>query len=219
MTDIQYFAANYVALKDNLTEQDKGFLIKWIKENSDDKIKSLLMTGNYKFQQEAVGMFDKTLPFLNEDITVLTFAGKKYSFLSVDDLLKFVEKVRRTSYDIGRQSGYDRGWDSGAQFGKDVGASNATVTTLGSVVVAALVITLAYKTYKRFLSKAARACNNKGGAEKTSCMNKYKKHATQIRIKDLQKGTAACSKTKSPEKCKQKIQKKITKLKAQLGEL
>jgi hypothetical protein len=217
MTDIQYFAAHYVAFKENLTENDKGFLIKWIKENSDDKIKSLLITGDYKYQQEAVGQFDRAFPILNEvaayTIPGITNArgsnltGKYVANIDIDRVVDFINNRTNDMFHKGSASGW--------QYGHAKGLSRG----LAGAAAAALIITVAYKMYKRFLSKAAKACKGKSGATKTSCMNKYKKQATQQRINALQKGMTACGKTKDPGKCKITITKKIRNLKAQLGEL
>jgi hypothetical protein len=221
MTDIQYFAANYVAFKENLTEQDKGFLIKWIKENSDDKIKSLLMTGDYKYQQEAVGQFDKTFPILNEGPSwVPGVHHYTKSGIIPDRYLSSVDMNKLAAYIDKRASmGFEHGKDIGKSLGTQAGISKGAAMGIGGAVAAALIITVAYKMYKRFLSKAARACKHKSGDEKTSCMNKYKKEALKQRIKALNQGMASCSKTKNTGKCKQKITGKIRKLQAQLGEL
>jgi len=86
-----------------------------------------------------------------------------------------------------------------------------------AVVVAAALFAGA-KAYKRFLSKAARACKEKGGVDKTRCMQKFKLDAKKAKIAAMQKGMSACSKTKDPSKCKAKLQGKIAKEKASLGQ-
>ena len=43
ITDIQYFAAHYVQFQENLNTDQKEEIIHWIKESSDDQIKSLLI--------------------------------------------------------------------------------------------------------------------------------------------------------------------------------
>ncbi len=209
LNDIQYFATHYVAFKNNLGENDKGYLINWIKTSSDDQIKSLLIRGDYKFQQESVDLFDKTFNFLNEANVFPGISGylQKGSgdFLgniNMSQLLGHIEKVKNQAHAAGKS-----------------GAMSNVTTGLATAAIAALVITVAYKTYKRFLSKAAKACNNKGGALKTSCMNKYKRDAMKKQVSDLAKGSTACSKTKDPAKCKQKIQTKIRRLKSKLGTL
>ncbi len=94
-----------------------------------------------------------------------------------------------------------------------------TLAVKWTIKIAFRVIMLSKVVYKRFYSKAAKACNNKGGALKTSCMNKYKRDAMKKQVSDLAKGSTACSKTKDPAKCKQKIQTKIRRLKSKLGTL
>ena len=89
--------------------------------------------------------------------------------------------------------------------------------TPADLVVAALA-TAAVMAYKRFLSKAARACAGMGGTEKTACMNKFKQDVIKAQINTLQSGLAKCAKTKDPDKCKAKVIKQIAKLKAKLGQ-
>lgn len=72
--------------------------------------------------------------------------------------------------------------------------------------------------YKRFFSKAARACKDKSGTVKTACMNKFKIDGIKEKIKVYQKGLGMCSKSKTPDKCKAKLQSKIAKAKAKLGQ-
>ena len=88
------------------------------------------------------------------------------------------------------------------------------------VAAAVAAVTVAgVKAYKRFLSKAARACSGKSGLEKTSCMNKFKKQAQAAKIKELQSGMSKCAKTKDPARCKSKLQGKINKEKSSMGAL
>lgn len=94
----------------------------------------------------------------------------------------------------------------GARDGFIAAAFIAAVTSAGEMV------------YKRFFSKAARACQDKSGIEKTSCMTKFKNNATKEKIKVYQKGMSMCNKSKTPDQCKAKLRKKIGKAKATLGE-
>lgn len=84
----------------------------------------------------------------------------------------------------------------------------------GAAAIAAAAIYAGYKIYKRFFSQAAKACSGKSGAEKTVCMNNYKKQAIQKQISATQSAAAKCSKSKDPAKCKSAIAKKIASLKS-----
>ena len=84
----------------------------------------------------------------------------------------------------------------------------------GAAAVAAAAIYAGYKIYKRFFSQAAKSCSGKSGAEKTVCMNNYKKQAIQKQITAIQSAAAKCSKSKDPAKCKAAINKKIASLKS-----
>jgi len=175
-TDIQYFAAHYVAFKNNLTENEKNQAIEWIKSSTDDKIKSLLIRGDYEYHQEAVEKFNEAFDFLSDDI-----------------------------------ASWERGFGIGHKYG--------IADTIAVGVAAAAAITLGYKIYKRFLSKAAKSCSGFSGDQKTNCMAKYKKQAMQQQIASMTKSLSSCSKTKDPNKCKNKIGIKIKGIKAKLGAL
>lgn len=117
------------------------------------------------------------------------------------------------------EAGFGAGWEKGYSAGEDVGLKMGATGGVAAAGVAALVITLAFKTYKRFLSKAARACKQFAFDAKTSCMNKYKRDALKAQVGELTKGKAKCSKSNNPTKCAEKINKKIHNVKAKLGAL
>jgi len=221
LTDIKYFAAHYIAFKDNLTEGEKGSLIKWIKVAPDDQIKSLLIRGDYKFHQEAVEQFDKVFWVLTEiePVGVAVKSAADFGFRGIGDAKGFIGTVDMQQ--LGHQiDGLARkNVEHGYKAGKTAGQKLGLVHGLATAAVAALIITVSYRFYKRFLSKAARACKGKKFAEKTSCMNKYRRGAMKGQMLQLQNGVKICSKTKNPAKCKNKIVKKIKGLKVKLGTL
>lgn len=91
---------------------------------------------------------------------------------------------------------------------------------VAAVALVALAVTTAYKIYRDYLSKAARACGKgKSGILKKKCVDEFKKKAQKEKIASLQKSISKCSKTKDPTVCKNKLQSKIAKEKAKMGEL
>lgn len=104
-----------------------------------------------------------------------------------------------------------------AQGGVMSGIKAAALTpgglAIGGAALAALLTYAGYKTYQRFFSKAARQCRGLSGQQKTACMNKAKVAAINQQIAELQKGAAACKKSKNPTKCMAGVKKKIDKLK------
>lgn len=90
----------------------------------------------------------------------------------------------------------------------------------GAIVVAAAILSASSKLYKRHLSKAARSCRDYGSVKKTACMNKFKIDAIKGQIGFLKKSKSrVCAKSKKPAKCNAKVDRKIAKLKAKLGEV
>jgi hypothetical protein len=83
---------------------------------------------------------------------------------------------------------------------------------IAASALSALALYGSNKLYKRFMSKAARACAGKSGGEKTQCMKQYKVQGIKAQIADLQKAAGACAKAKKPDKCRAPIMKKIAKL-------
>lgn len=90
---------------------------------------------------------------------------------------------------------------------------------IGAGILAAIAIYAGYKIYKRFLSKAAKSCKDLSGAEKTTCINKFKKQALEGQEKELKKGLSACSKSSNPAKCKVIVNNRISKIKAKQAKL
>ena len=83
----------------------------------------------------------------------------------------------------------------------------------------ALAIYAGAKVYKRFFSQAAKACGGMKGAAKTQCMGKYKKQAIMKQAAAIQSASGSCAKSKSPEKCKAGIAKKVQSLKAKAASI
>lgn len=87
----------------------------------------------------------------------------------------------------------------------------------GGAAVAALLGYGAVKLYKAFLSKAARACKGKSGAEKTACIQAYKVKGYQAQANAIKAGMSKCEKSKDPEKCKSIAGKKIVLINAKIA--
>lgn len=226
ISDIKYFALQYVNLSEGIDDSDKLLAANWITKHTDDEVKSLLMTGGYDYMQESVDMFNNTLGlFLNEapggPVTYTSDVPRmgNLAFINMDQLVKKIQSAMQGGYDIGHEIGQKAGETIGHAKGLAQGQSQGVKAGLAAAAVAALVATVAYKTYKRFFSTAAKTCSMFKGMDKTNCMNKIKKEAKMKQIADLTKGKQACKNTKTPSKCISKIDKKIGKLKASLGEL
>jgi hypothetical protein len=86
---------------------------------------------------------------------------------------------------------------------------------VGGAVAAAAALTAGVMAYRKFFSKAAQAC--KSAPDKAACMAQYKMKAKQAQIATLNAGKAKCAKSKAPDKCKAKIDAKISALKAKMS--
>ena len=91
-------------------------------------------------------------------------------------------------------------------------ADQAAGRAAGVVIFVALASAIALGVYGRFMSKEARACKQLSGKEKTICMYEVHIKALDVKANDLRKAMNGCKFTTDPEKCKQKLQKKIEKI-------
>lgn len=80
-------------------------------------------------------------------------------------------------------------------------------------VAAAVIIYAAYQIYKRFLSKAAKACKGQSDNEKTLCMYQYKIKALEAARNELTKGLSKCKDDKCQSMVKSKITAHVSKIK------
>ena len=76
-------------------------------------------------------------------------------------------------------------------------------------ISAASLLMTAYKTYKDYLTKAARQCSGLPPKEKAICMVRAKMHASNVQLQTVKGSMAKCAKTKDPEKCKIKLGNKV----------
>jgi len=91
---------------------------------------------------------------------------------------------------------------------------------ISGIVLAGIIIYSSYKTYKRYLSKAGKACKGSGiGMSRTRCLMMYKIYALKKRIEELKKSINLCHKSKHYEKCKSKIEKEISKIQTRIDKL
>jgi hypothetical protein len=192
MRDLQEFAIIYVALNEDLSKQDKDVFVKFIIESTDKQIETLLVTGKmYKKDQ------------LNEaDVSGYGYQG------------------------IGGQQAYDIGATVNPARFSDIFNPNGhiianqligTGMVLAGTVLAALAIQGSIKAYKTYLSKAGRACAGLQGEHRSDCIVKYKHEARKNQLAALQHNITLCVKSKHPDKCRQKIQKKISSVQATLN--
>jgi len=100
-----------------------------------------------------------------------------------------------------------------AQYGKQAGYLFA------SIAVAAVVMYIAYQIYKKFFSKAARACKQYKGEKKKECLLNYQLDALQKQNSLMRKGLSICKNTTDPDKCEKAIRKKIEKTEQKIKKL
>lgn len=94
-----------------------------------------------------------------------------------------------------------------------IGLLVTELTGLEKIAVSAGVVIVAANIYKNFFSKMGKKCKGFGaGQKRVDCLTKVKREAKQKQIAALKSGISKCSKDKNPERCKNKILKKISTL-------
>jgi len=204
---LKVFAAEYINIQENLSNKDKISLLNFVKESNEEQVNCLLLTGHMVSIEESTQIFSN----LNE-YAYMNWTDTIRGIEDFDKAVAYLEKV--VKYVSNQQAaGAERfGISTGLKAGQEVGLKQGIVAGVGASAIAALIIFASIKAYKRFLSKAAKACKGKSGDEKTLCMKNYKKRALSQQIIDLKKGKRVCSKTKNPKKCILGIDKKAKKL-------
>ena len=90
---------------------------------------------------------------------------------------------------------------------------------IASIVLASLAITGAYKVYKKYFSKAAKACAGKSGLEKDACMTNYEVKALTLRKSVLSKTLKASKKTTDSKKYIDRIKSEIKRIEVKITNL
>jgi len=113
-----------------------------------------------------------------------------------------MDKIRQAGDNIGTA------WSTFTGFVNKYSGGHAKAIGVTALVGASAF--LAYKAYKNYFSKAARACAGKSGAEKDACMARAKQGALGVKKANIKRAMSACSKTSNPAACRQKLQAKMS---------
>jgi hypothetical protein len=123
---------------------------------------------------------------------------------------KAVGAVADTAKDVATQAGQK----VATGVGKAAEFAQGQPGMVGAAVAAAAAMTAGVMAYRRFFSKAAKACGS--APDKKACMAQYKMKAKQAQMATLNAGKAKCAKSKNAAGCKAKIDNKINALKSQM---
>ena len=109
-----------------------------------------------------------------------------------------------------------KGRDVAATIVKYASAHPQAGAGVAAAALASLIAYAGYQVYKRHFSKAAKACAGKEGPAKTQCIAGFKKQATSAQAQTLMKASAACAKSKDPQKCKAAVRAKVEKARSRM---
>jgi hypothetical protein len=192
LLEVKIMTFGYILGQEMLANKEKLQLLTFVKEASDIQLLTLLKTGKMKEEKE-----------------IFTEAKA----INWGDVGKTLEKKANEVTNKALQS------PQGQKIAKDLGITPQGPSTGEYVAygaLAATAITAGVVAYTRFFSKAAKACKDKSGAEKTSCMRSYKAQAKQTQVGVL---TAKLSSCKGNPKCVNKIKARIQKTKDEVKSL
>ena len=159
----------------------------------------------------------ETIPINENEETELQALNRDLMFeIELRDELSEIfedEELQEIDY-AGITSKYGGKWgakaiDQAQQSGMTQGAS--AVAIVGAAVAAGVMI------YKRFMSKAAKACEGLPTSEKTNCMRKHKADGIKAKIAKFQSFKGKCDQAKNPTGCNNKLMFKIKAEKSKLG--
>jgi hypothetical protein len=88
---------------------------------------------------------------------------------------------------------------------------------LGRAFDVLFIFELGSMAYKRFFSKAAKAC--KGSPDRRLCVLRYKIKAKEVQMKTIRSKASLCSKDANPANCKNKIMRKVQSLSSDINML
>lgn len=206
---LRYFSSVFVEESD-ASEKDKLFLINKIRESEKDEILDFLFTGT--FNEQVIVESEKLFDMENFIESLISEASINIS----------------TDFDFGKAKGYGKkAKDFGTKAAKDIkgkvqpysGMAKKAGVAAAAVAVAAAIITASSLAYKKYFSKASRACKGKSGEEKNKCMKMQRGNALKAQMATLKSGISKCSQSKNPTKCRQKVIKRMDEIKYKLAKL
>ncbi len=244
--NIKMFAGYYITDQENLTNKEKMQLLDFVKESSEEQVKSLLLTGqmrtleegedkfvNELFEVTPIGQVLSELPYTPANIAsagkdLVGKAIRKGAIVADRDGLTSIKKLARAFADKKVPPAFK--WGGLRISGKETNAAwietyaktNLALQAGAALTVAsasALIFLLARRTYQSYLSKTAKACKGKKGDEKNECFRGFKAKAIQSQIQVLTQSKTACKSTTKPEKCSAKVDQRIHKKKVDLQKL
>lgn len=189
---LKMLCAEYVNLQENLSNKDKITFLKFLKECNHQQASHLLLYGEMVSLSSGKLLLDKRNRFVDYNTKADPFGGGSFS-------LGDIEKAHSTNPLTAIKAAY-----------RVQGAAGAKVIAqkfLPHALIVAAIITASIVLYKKYMTKAARAC--RGVDDKSSCMIQYKMKAYGEQIKKLKMTSGLCKKSKNPDKCTKKIMGKI----------
>jgi hypothetical protein len=99
---------------------------------------------------------------------------------------------------------------------EDLQEIEPTMLAIGATSATFGILNGAFRLYKDYFNKAARACKDMPPREKSICMVKAKVDAKKSELAEIKKKASQCSKTNNPSKCRQKLGDKVKKISDQI---
>jgi len=128
------------------------------------------------------------------------------------DTLTWWDNIKKMAGQAGE--GVSKAWSGFTKFVNDHTGGHAKA--VGVTALVGLAAFLGYKAYQRYFSQAAKQCAGKSGAERSACITQAKKAAVRQQMAMLKRSMSGCKASVNPNKCRQDITQKLSKLQAKL---
>lgn len=222
--DLKLFAQCYVEAQEP-EEKDAQIYFNFIEEANNHQVINFIMTGKPRFVSEAdlkpsIKAFQEAgFPLLLTEVAISS-AGQGVPESLVKLLFNLSQKI--TGAKPFKTIGSTRHFLNSADAQEVINVSSyllAAATGASALIVTTVMGFVLKKIAKRTLSKAARACKGLKGKDKTKCMYKFEVEIVKNQVSALKKLMTACSKSKSPEVCKAKINARMSGLRNKIERL
>lgn len=224
--DLKLFAQCYVEAQEP-KEKDIESLFTFIEKANDHQLINFMMTGEPRFVSET-DSYNSRMAFQESGLPILLTEFAPVIYSSGQGI---PEGLAKMLFDLSQKAtgikplatiGSARRFLSKADASQVMDMASyllAGAAGASALLLTAIIAFLLKKIANRTLSKAARACKGLKGKDKTKCMYKFEVEIVKNQVAALKKLMGACSKNKSPEVCKAKINARMTGLKSKIERL
>ena len=197
------YATFYVAENDDFDTKKKLDMLSFIESADDTMINDLFENGEIPVPSDFISSDDELAQRLFDEGVKMMMSEESASVTAGKEMIK-------TAKDYWKPKAHKLAMKAGEKLTKAAENMPGGVEGLQAVpaaVAAAAALTAGVLAYKKYFSKAGKAC--KDAPDRKVCMAQYKEKAKAAKIAAMSAGKSKCAKSKDPAACKAKIDAKI----------